>query len=176
MVGFGRIGREVARRLVPFHCAIRVFDPAVSPRDAEALGVRSAASLEELLPVCDVLTLHCPSTPRTRRMIGREQLAALKRGSILINVSRGDIVDTAALVDALRNGHLGAAALDVFDPEPIPPDHPLLKMDHVIVAPHIASVSAAASRKLREGAAGAIARAIRGESLVNVVNGVERPR
>jgi D-3-phosphoglycerate dehydrogenase len=176
VIGLGRIGREVLRRLIPFGCRIRVFDPAVPPAEIALLGAHPAPSVEQLLPECDLVTLHCPSTPRTRRMIGRKELGSMKQGAILVNVSRGDIVDTAALVEALESGRLGAAALDVCDPEPIPPDHPLLKMSKVTLAPHIASVSSVAQRRLREGAANAIARAVRGEELQNVVNGVERSR
>jgi len=176
VIGLGRIGREVVRRLVPFRCRILVFDPVVPPDQIVALGAQPAPSIGQLLPECDLVTIHCPSTPRTRRMIGRAELGSMRRGAILVNVSRGDIVDTAALVEALESGRLGAAALDVCDPEPIPPDHPLLKMSKVTLASHIASVSTAAQRKLREGAANAIARAVRGEELQNVVNGVERPR
>lgn len=176
VVGLGRIGREVVRRLVPFRCGIQVYDPVVSPSQIEALGARPAASVADLLPASDVLTLHCPSTAKTRRMIGRRELASMKRGAILVNVSRGDLVDTPALVEALQSGHLGAAALDVFDPEPLPADHALLRMPNVTVAAHIASVSSMAVRRLREGAANAIARALRGEALQNVVNGVERAR
>jgi len=176
VLGLGRIGREVVRRLIPFRCAIRGFDPVVSAEQIDALGARPAPSVDLLLSECDLITLHCPSTPRTRRMIGEREFGKMKLGAALVNVSRGDIVDTAALVDALRTGRLGAAALDVCDPEPIPADHPLLKLKNVLLAPHIASVSQAAQRKLREGAADAIARGVRGEPLLNVVNGLERIR
>ncbi len=172
VVGFGRIGREVVRRLVPFGCAIRVFDPVVPAGQIEKAGATPTGSLGELLPGCDVLTLHCPSTAQTRRMIGAAVLAKLNRGGILLNLARGDLVDTPALLAALQDGQVGAAALDVFDVEPLPVDHPLLKMSNVIVAPHIASVSPRAMRRLREGAAGAVACALRGEALPNVVNGV----
>ena len=109
-------------------------------------------------------------------MIGKRELETMKRGAILVNVSRGDIVDTTALVEALQQGPLGGAALDVCDPEPMPANHPLLKMANVIVAAHIASVSSVAQRRLREGAANVIARALRGERLENVVNGVGQAR
>jgi phosphoglycerate dehydrogenase-like enzyme len=105
-------------------------------------------------------------------MINRETLATTKRGVILVNVARGDLVDSAALMEALQNGHVAAAALDVFAPEPIPADHPLLKMHNVIVASHIASCSVPAVRKLRETAANLAAMALRGEPLPNIVNGV----
>jgi D-3-phosphoglycerate dehydrogenase len=172
VVGFGRIGREVVRRLLAFKCSVLVFDPAVPDTDIEKAGARPVESLDRLLPVCDLLTLHCPSTAQTRRMLNRESLAKLRQGAVLINVARGDLVDTGALVEALHAGRLGAVALDVCDPEPIPLDHPLLKQRGVILSAHIASASPAAVRKLRETAAGIIARAIRSEPLPNVVNGV----
>jgi D-3-phosphoglycerate dehydrogenase len=174
VVGFGRIGREVVRRLQPFRCSIRVFDPAVVTAEIERNYATAAAALDELLPTCDVLTLHCPSTTQTRRMLGAAAFAKMKPGAILVNLARGDLVETAALVDALRQGRLAAAALDVCDPEPIPPGHPLLQMPNVIVAPHIASVSVRAARMLRETAAGLVAKGLRGEPLANVVNGVRK--
>lgn len=172
VVGFGRIGREVVRRLLSFGGAIHVYDPAVSPKDIESAGASAAASLEELLPRSDILTLHCPSTAQTRRMLDATSLGHMKRGSILVNLARGDLVDTNALVAALQSGHLAAAALDVCDPEPIPPGHPLLQMPNVLVAAHVASTSARAVRTLRETAAGIIVKRLRGEALPNVVNGV----
>jgi phosphoglycerate dehydrogenase-like enzyme len=176
VVGFGRIGREVVRRLLPFRCVVRVFDPVVSPQEIEQAGAMATGSLEGLLPACDVLTLHCPSTARTRRMIDQTALAKMKRGAILVNLARGDLVDTAALVAALRSGHLAGAALDVCDPEPIPLGHALRELPNVIVAPHIASASVTAVRRLRETAATAIACALRGEAPPNVVNGVQHSR
>jgi D-3-phosphoglycerate dehydrogenase len=171
IVGFGRIGREVAARLRPFKCRLLVHDPVVPSREIEQAGCQ-AATLRELLSQSDVITLHCPSTHQTRQMINRESLATTKRGAILINVARGDLVDSGALVEALQSGQLSAAALDVFAPEPIPPDHPILKLDQVIIASHIASCSVPAVRKLRETAANLAAMALAGEPLPNVVNGV----
>jgi D-3-phosphoglycerate dehydrogenase len=172
VVGFGRIGREVVRRLLAFKCSVLVFDPVVPAAEIQAAGARPVRSLDELLPACDVLTLHCPSNAHTRRMLNRDSLAKLRAGAILVNVARGDLADTAALVEALQSGRLSAAALDVCDPEPIPTDHPLLKHPSVIVSAHVASTSVPAVRKLRETAAGIVARAVRGEQLPNIVNGV----
>lgn len=172
VVGFGRIGREVVRRLLAFRGKIHVFDPAVHPNEIEAVGAVPAMSIEEMLPKSDIVTLHCPSNAQTRRMLNAERLASMKRGSILVNLARGDLVDTQALVAALQNGHLAAAALDVCDPEPIPPGHPLLQMPNAIVAPHVASTSVRAVRTLRETAAALVAKRLRGEVLINVVNGV----
>lgn len=171
VVGFGRIGREVVRRLQAFKCRVLVHDPAVPSEIVVANGC-APASLGELLHASDLVTLHCPATARTRGMMNRATLAQMKPGAILINVSRGELVDSAALVESLQRGHLSAAALDVFDPEPIPSDNPVLRMDNVIVSPHNASASAKAAHKLRETVAQTVAKAVRGEPLPNVVNGV----
>jgi D-3-phosphoglycerate dehydrogenase len=171
VVGFGRIGREVVRRLRAFKGRVLVYDPAVPAADVRGAGCEPRG-LDELLAESDVVTLHCPSTPQTRGLIRRETLARMKPGAILINVGRGDLVDSAALVEALRGGHLAGAGLDVFDPEPVPRDSPLLKMSNVVMSAHIASASAKAARRLRETVAGTVARAVRGEPLSNVVNGV----
>jgi D-3-phosphoglycerate dehydrogenase len=171
VVGFGRIGRAVADRLRGFGCRILASDPMVSGEQFAGHGAE-AVSLETLLAASDVVTLHCPSTPATRRLINRESIARMKPGAILINVARGDVVETAALVEALRDGRIIAAGLDVADQEPLPAESPLRTMDGVLVTSHIASASAKAVRTLRESAAGAIARSIRGEPPIDVVNGV----
>jgi D-3-phosphoglycerate dehydrogenase len=172
VVGFGRIGREVVRRLLAFRAEVRVFDPVVKPADIVATGAVPAASLDELLTRCDILTLHCPATAQTRQMINDKALAQMKRGAVLINVARGTVVVTEALVRALKSGQLGAAAIDVCDPEPIPQGHELLKMPNVILSPHIASVSAKAMKRLRETVANTAVMAVRGEKVPNVVNGL----
>jgi len=171
IIGFGRIGRAVAERLVPFKCKVLACDPVVSPEEVKALGF-TYVGLDECLAECDIVTLHCPSTPQTRNIINSESLNKMKAGSILINIGRGDLVDLSALHDALSRGHISAAALDVFDPEPLPADHRLLGMDNVMVSSHIASASPKAARTLRESAANLVAMAIRGEPLPSVVNGV----
>ena len=172
VVGFGRIGREVVRRLASFKCAIRVFDPLVPAEEIRKAGAEPG-SFDEVLKAADLLTLHCPSTPQTRKIINHDSLAKLRPGAILINLGRGDLVDVPALTTALESGHLSAAALDVFDPEPIPTDHPVLKMPNVLLTPHIASASPAAVHKLRTAAADLALRAVRGQPLPNIVNGVQ---
>ena len=173
VVGFGRIGREVVKRLLVFKCRVQVFDPMVADGEIMMLGGQPA-SFEELLKNADVLTLHCPSTPQTRRLMNRETLAKLKRGAIFVNVGRGDLADPDALVVALKDGHLAAAALDVFDPEPIPADHPIRVLPNVILSPHIASCSVTAVTKLRESVARLALAAVRGEALATIVNGVKQ--
>jgi D-3-phosphoglycerate dehydrogenase len=157
VVGFGRIGREVVHRLVAFKCKVLVYDPVVAAEDIERVGA-VPQPLDRLFADADIITLHCPSTAQTRGLVSRESIARMKPGVILVNVARGDLVDSVALVDALAGGHVAAAALDVFSPEPIPPDHPILRQEGVIVSAHIASASARAVRTLRETAAGIVAR------------------
>ncbi len=171
VLGFGRIGREVVRRLLAFKCRVLVHDPVAAAADIVALGA-VAASLDQVVAAADLLSLHCPSTPATRKLVGSALLGRMKPGALLVNLSRGDLVDTDALVAALRSGQLAGAALDVFDPEPLPADHPLRTLPNVIVAPHIASVSPTAVHALREGAARRAVAAVRGELPPNVVNGV----
>ena len=171
IVGFGRIGREVVARLRAFKCKIQVHDPVVVDSEIEQAGC-TPVSLRELISQSDVISLHCPSLAQTRGMINRDTLMNMKRGVILINVARGDLIDSDALTVAIQNGQVSAAALDVFAPEPIPADHPILKMDNVIVASHIASCSVPAVRKLRETVANLAAMALRGDVLPSVVNGV----
>jgi D-3-phosphoglycerate dehydrogenase len=171
IIGFGRIGREVVARLKGFKCPVLVHDPVVPADVIEAAGCQPA-TLDEVFAASDLVTLHCPSSAETRGIINRDSLARMKRGVLLVNLSRGDLVDSAALVAALDSGQVAAAALDVFSPEPIPGDHPILKRKNVILAPHIASVSVRAVRTLRESTAQTALKALRGEPLVNIVNGV----
>ena len=172
LVAFGRIGREVAARLKGFKCRILVFDPAVPAADVKAAGC-VAASLDEVLAQSDLLSLHCPSTEKTKYMINTQSIAKMKKGAILVNASRGTLVDTPALVAALQSGQLSAAAMDVTDPEPINPDNPLLKLDNVVITPHYASATPQSVKKLRTDAAGIAAKALRGEKLPSIVNGVK---
>lgn len=174
IVGFGRIGREVAARLGPFKCRRLVCDAFV-PKDVVKAAGCEPVSLDELLAQSDILTLHCPSTPETRRLLDTHTIRRMKRGAIVINLARGDLIDTKALVAALQSGHFSAAAIDVCDPEPISLDSPLRFLPNVIAASHIASASPKAVRTLRETAARIAAMALRGEPLPNIVNGVPSP-
>ena len=176
MIGFGRIGREVVRRLLAFKCRVLVFDPLVPAAEIAKAGAEAVASLDALLAQSDIITPHCPSTPQTRRMFNAETFAKMKPGAIFINVGRGDLVDSNALVAALQDGKLSAAALDVFDPEPIPARHPILKLPNVILTAHIASASPPAVKRLRETAARIAALAVQGQPPTNIVNGVMAAR
>jgi D-3-phosphoglycerate dehydrogenase / 2-oxoglutarate reductase len=172
VVGFGRIGREVAKRLLPFKCKVLVFDPIADAAAVKAAGCTPAA-FDELLAASDLVTLHCPSTDKTKYMINSQTLGKMKAGAMLVNTSRGTLVKTDDLIAALTSGQISAAAMDVTDPEPINPDNPLVKMDNVIINSHIASASEGAVEKLRSGVAQIVALAVKGERLPNIVNGVK---
>ena len=171
LVGFGRIGREVAARLAPFKCRRLVHDAFV-PGDAVTAAGCESVTLDALLAQSDIVTLHCPSTPQTKKLLNADSLGRMRRGAVVVNLARGDLVDTAALIAALQSGQIASAALDVCDPEPIPADSPLRSLPNVMVASHIASASPKAVRTLRETAAKLAVVALRGEPLPNVVNGV----
>ncbi len=171
VVAFGRIGREVARRLLPFKCRVLAFDPGVDSATIRAAGV-IPVDFDTLLRDSDFITLHCPSNEKTRYMINAETIGRMKPGVLLVNTSRGTLVQTDDLIAALRSGRIAGAGLDVTDPEPIPADSPLLTMENVFISPHVASASPQAALKLRTQVANTVAMAVRGERLPNVVNGV----
>jgi len=140
VVGCGRIGRRVAE-ICALGLKMRViaFDPYMSVVTGLPAGVTMADSLDALLAEVDFLSLHTPLMPSTYRFIGERELRLMKPGAYLINASRGPVVDEAALIRALMDGHLAGAGLDVFDPEPPLPSNPLLRMSNVVVTPHVAS-------------------------------------
>jgi phosphoglycerate dehydrogenase-like enzyme len=134
-LGFGNIAVELFDLLKPFGTHNYTADPYRDAADTAAQGV-TLVSTEELLKTCDIVVITSALTPETHHVINRERLALMHRDSILINVSRGAIVDTDALTDALATGQIAGAGLDVFDPEPLPAGHPLLDMDNVVLSPH----------------------------------------
>jgi glyoxylate/hydroxypyruvate reductase A len=169
IVGLGSVGREVARvcRAVGLRViATRRRDAASHAEDVDALIPR--ARLDTLLAAADYLVLATPHTPQTEGMIGRAELAAMKAGAVLINVARGAVVDEAAMIDALREGRLGGAALDVLAVEPPAPDHPLWDMPNVLISPHSGSTVETENVRLTDLFCENLDRYIRGEPLVNV--------
>lgn len=141
LVGLGHIAREVVRKLRGFEMRVLAHDPFVGHETMAALGV-SAASLGELLAEADYVSLHCPLTPETGHLIGEAQLRLMKPTAVLLNTSRGPVIDESALMRALREGWIAAAGLDVLEDEPPAPDTPLLRMDNVVLTPHVAGYSA----------------------------------
>jgi D-3-phosphoglycerate dehydrogenase len=149
VMGFGRIGREVAKRCAAFGMAVTVYDPYVQANVIEAAGdYRSVPDFQAALAETDVLTVHMPLGADSRGLIGSAELAALPDTAFVINAARGGIVDEAALFDALTSGKIAGAALDVFDQEPPPDDHPLFALDNVILTPHSAGLSKEAAIRM----------------------------
>lgn len=151
IVGTGSVGREVARiaNALGMNSIAWTFNP--SPQRAQRIGVQFVP-LDQLLQESDVVSLHVRLSPDSRGIIGRRELAMMKPNAILVNAGRGELVDTDALVQALHDGSLAGAALDVFDQEPIPPDHPILACDQVVLTPHIADQTPEGVELLNEGA------------------------
>ena len=145
IIGMGNIGRQVARRARGFDMTVLYHNRKPNPAAEAELGV-TYATLPELLRRADFVTLNVPLTAETRGMIGFNQLVQMKPSAILINAARGAVVDHTALATAVEQGWIAGAALDVTEPEPLPRDHPLLKLENVIVAPHLGS----ATRQTRE--------------------------
>jgi D-3-phosphoglycerate dehydrogenase len=148
LLGFGRIGQAVAKRAHAFDARILYHDPYLPepPPAAASWGVRPV-SFEELLRESDILSVHVPATDETRRLLSTREFERMKRSAILINTSRGAVVDEPALIQALQSKTIGGAGLDVFEQEPINRDNPLLKMECVIVTPHISAGTVDALRE-----------------------------
>ena len=169
IVGLGRIGSAVAKRAQGFAMNI-LYTSHVRNKQAESeLGVEYA-TMDRLLAESDFITIHTNLTPETHHLIGREEFDRMKRTTILVNTSRGPIVDNMALYEALRAGKIAYAALDVTEPEPLPADHPLLTLENVIVVPHIASASVATRTKMAVMAADNLIAGLKGEMPPNPVN------
>jgi len=147
MVGFGRVGTHLAKLARGLGMSVLVFDPYVAKERAGELGVE-LLTLEPLLSRSDFIVICCALTDETRGLIGEKALALLKPTTYLVNVARGPIVDEQALIKALRDKRIAGAALDVFEKEPPDPNNPLLKLENVILSPHIAGVAQDASRRI----------------------------
>jgi glyoxylate reductase len=169
IVGFGRIGKEVAKRARGFDMCILAYDTYRDEDSAKELGVEFK-ELEELLKESDFVTLHVALTDETRNLIGARELQLMKSTAILINAARGPVVDTEALVDALKHGAIAGAALDVTEPEPLPADHPLVSLPNAIIVPHIASATVATRNEMARMAAKNLLAGIRGNRPPNLVN------
>lgn len=167
IIGFGRIGKAMARRAKGFSMRVLYHDPNCEPDSdiaAECVG------MEELLEQSDFVTLHTYLSKETYHLIGREQLKKMKPTALLVNTSRGPVVDPDALAWALREKVIAGAALDVTEPEPIPRDSPLLGLDNIIICPHIASASKATRLRMAEMAVDNLLAGVNGERLPNCAN------
>ncbi len=141
ILGLGNIGRQVARRVQGFEAKVQYHDlfPLAPELEAE-LGV-TRVGIRELFETSDIISVHTPLTPGTRHIVSSELIGLMKPTAVFVNTSRGPVVDESALIDALREGQIAAAGLDVFEKEPIDPDNPLLSMDNVVVTPHSAGTT-----------------------------------
>jgi formate dehydrogenase len=151
IVGMGRIGQRVALRLRPFEVEVYYYDHRrLTTAEEEVLGARYL-SLDALVPVCDVISINAPLTPATDRLFNRDRLGRMKKGAYLVNTARGRIVDTDALVEALKSGHLAGYAGDVWYPQPAPPDHPWRTMPNHAMTPHVSGTTLEAQKRYADG-------------------------
>jgi len=169
VVGFGRVGQEVAKRLGSLGMDIVTFDPYISQERADQFGAELVDSIEDCLEAADFLTVHTPLTPETKNMIGEEELALLE-GGYVVNCARGGIIDEPALADAVEDGVLKGAAVDVFAEEPLPDDSPLLDVEDVIVTPHLGASTEAAQENVATSTADQIVAAFNDEPVINALN------
>jgi D-3-phosphoglycerate dehydrogenase len=168
LIGFGRIGQQVARRARGFEMRVRAVDPYVAPERFRELGVERAETLDDLLADADFVSLHATLTPETRGLLGRDQFAQMKDGVRIVNVARGELVDEAALIEALESGKAAGAALDVFSEEPY--SGPLLQLPNVVVTPHLAASTQEAQDRAGVIIAEQVAAALEGKLVTNAVN------
>jgi D-3-phosphoglycerate dehydrogenase len=174
-VGFGRIAQLVAARLAAFGPRFVAFDPYADAGTFQKSGVERTG-LEELLSRADYVSLHCPYTAETDQLIGAGELAIMQPHAALINMARGKVVDQAALVAALQTGSIAAAALDVFEHEPLPAESPLTQLDNVILSPHVGGHSAQFPEEHYEAAFEIFAALVAGKWPRSVVNPAVQPR
>lgn len=172
IIGFGGFGREMARRAAGYEMTILALDYVAGepPPGVAALSPPTREALLDLLSRSDAVMIACPKTPETVGLIGAAELAVMKPGAYLVSVTRGGIVDEAALAEALREGRLAGAGLDVFEKEPLPPESPLWDLENVILTPHVAGTSQHRPRRVFEFFRDNLRRFVSGEPLVNVVD------
>ncbi len=166
IIGLGKIGMAVAERARGFGLRLIYWQPRPKPNDTGAIYV----SLEELLATSDFISLHCPLNDSTRGLINEAALRSMKPTAILINAARGPVVETEALVRALSEGWIAAAALDVTDPEPLPPEHPLYSLPNCLITPHIGSATHGTRRRMAEIACENLLAGLEGRRLPHCVN------
>lgn len=169
IVGFGRVGMEVAQRLLGFGVKVIAYDP-YSPLEVFEERHVEKVGLETLLERSDIVTIHVTLTEETRHMIGEAELRKMKETAILVNASRGAVVDEAALYTALREGWIASAGLDVLEREPLTRDNPLLGLDNVVITPHMAWYSLGSLTEIQRKAAEEVARVLSGEPPKSLVN------
>lgn len=169
LVGFGRIASAVARKMGGFNLKIIAFDPLVDPARIQAAGVASV-DFDTLLKESDFISVHCPLNENSRHLFDKDAFSKMKQTAILVNTSRGAVVDEAALIDALTNHKIGMAGIDVTESEPVSPDNPLLHLPNAVVTPHIAWYSMDSGIELQLKVAQEVERVLRGGKPLHPVN------
>jgi len=177
LVGFGAIGRQVAKIAGLLGATVSYYDIYRAPEQLEMEFQAKYKIIDELLASSDVISLHLPLTAETKRFIGRKELCRMRAGAFLINTSRGEVVDQNALAEMLESGHIGGAAIDTLSPEPPPPEHSLLNLSEgarkkLLLTPHIAGIATGAFTRLLNSAIANMLRVEAGKAPENVVNGV----
>ena len=162
LAGFGRIGQEVAQRCKAFGMTVVISDPFVQASVVESAGYKFASNFKVALSSADWVSIHIPKTPETENFISAQEMAAMKQGSYLVNVSRGGMVDEVALSHALKSGHLRGAALDVFDPEPPGVDNPLFELENFLVSPHCGAFTEECAQRMSSACASNVLAAFEG--------------
>ncbi|HZQ06137.1 MAG TPA: NAD(P)-dependent oxidoreductase [Anaerolineae bacterium] len=177
LIGLGASGRELAKRAACLGMRVRAVDliPAseAALRELNVEWFGDPRQLQDLAAASDFLSIHVPNTPKTRHMVNREIFNAMKSSAVLINVARGEIIDEAALIEALQQGRIKGAGIDVYEHEPPAVNHPLLNMPNVVATPHVAGATDATFRRRVQAAAENVARVLRGEAPKDLVQAVE---
>jgi D-3-phosphoglycerate dehydrogenase len=170
IVGFGRIGRTIAVRALAFDMNVIAFDPFINAATTMEGRVRMSDRFEDLLPHADILTFHVPLNDQTRALLDRRTLSLCREGVMVVNASRGGVVDEGTLLEGLQTGKVGGAALDVFETEPLPSDSPLRSHDRVLLTPHLGASTLEAQQAVSTDAAAAVLEYLRGKQVRGAVN------
>lgn len=170
LIGYGYIGSRVAKRLSGFESRVIVYDPFVKREELEKEGVETVGSLDELLAQADFVSMHLRLSKHTEKFMGKEEFAKMKSTAYFINTARAGIVDTEALINALQTKQIGGAAIDVYDIEPLPKDHPYLQLDNITLTSHLAGTSCDTMRTSVEIGFKDLKSYLTGEKMINVRN------
>lgn len=175
LIGLGRIGSAMAERAKGFNMKVLYYDPFRREDLEEQLNI-TYTDLDTVIRESDFISVHTPLTPETHHLLNKDRFAMMKSTAIVVNSARGPIIDTQALYEALRDGVIAYAGLDVTDPEPIQPDHPILKLSNLVIAPHIASATIETRGRMADMAADNIIAGVQGQSLPTQVNAGVTPK